>query len=537
MWGLNSPRSELALAEAELRARKKEVQARRDVQALRQSRKALPKPKGSEVAEDSAERFREIKGRLEAQLEARRQRQLQLEEALRRLPPRHTDYKEAQVRESQADSSVWQSRIATLQEELKQKSEKVAALRLREQQLEAELRNRLHADAELLPGLREAATELRSAFQRLPVVRMALQATAIEATAASSAQPYHSARSLSDLPTASGSRSPAKSYVSLDRVGDDRMSPTRHSQESSASAAAQQSCLVTQDLGHSPRGPFKGLGSASRGARLSTGENHSVDVDADRSAFAPTDSHSNSFAVPRVVFPEPRGSSLSMPSSWLPPPQGAVSATCAAAVTNRESESIAPTLLSIGKIAETKRVGHAGCNSGGRGPWLNAAPAPSRHPGRSMTPPARSVPSVVTVAQVPIQHGPDAASHAFSQHAAALAGQQLKLQPCPGAGPWVRAAGPGGPGPVYLGGSAPCRHGEPSRGSTPSAQFPTASSLPGVPHIVPRQINFDGARRALTPPPMNLLNRSVTPLGSLVTPSVPGYVMPVEQVALRGGMR
>eukprot|EP00930_Biecheleria_cincta_P018623 TRINITY_DN14439_c1_g1_i1.p1 TRINITY_DN14439_c1_g1~~TRINITY_DN14439_c1_g1_i1.p1 ORF type:complete len:534 (-),score=91.19 TRINITY_DN14439_c1_g1_i1:248-1849(-) len=533
MWGLNSPRSELALAEAELQARKKEVQARRDVKALRQSRKALPKPKGGEGAEAQSERFREIKERLEAQLETRHQRRLELEEALARLPtpPWPTDCKEVQAKESQTASSIWQSRIATLQEELRQKSEKVAALRLREQQLEAELRNRLHADVELLPGLREAAAELRSAFQRLPGEYMALQATA-----AASAQPYDSARSHSDLRTASASGSPPKSCV-LNRVGGDWMSPRHHFQESFASTAGEaprQSCPVSQVSGPPPRGAFQGLGSASRQPRPSAGRNPSEEVDSTRSAVARTESNSSSCAISGVVFPQPRGCSLSMPSSWQPPPRGAGSGSGAAsAATNEEQGQPAPTLLSIGKITDTKGLGHAGCKSGGWGPQLNTADHGC--PGRSMTPPARLGAPVAVVAQVPRQHGPDVANHAFSKHAAALASEQTKVQPCSGAGPWVRSVGPGVPGPAHLGGVATSRHGEPAQSMIPQAQLRTASSMHPVPQMFPRQMNFGGARRALTPPPMNLLNRSRTPtMGSLVTPSVPGYAMPA---ACLGGMR
>lgn len=517
MRGLNSPRSELELAEAELQAREKEVQARRETRALRQSRKLRPKSKDGEDAAALPERFREIKQHLEAQLETRRQQEQQLEEALARLPtpPGPIDHKDSQakeVRPSSSSSSIWQSRIATLQEELKQKSEKVSALRLREQQLEAELRNRLHADAELLPGLRAAAAELRSAVQRLP-----------QAAGAALAQQYDSARSRS------GSGSPPKSCVLARVVGETQisprrqMSPRRQLQDSFASAvgeAPQKAHLVAT----------AGIGPASRQPRISACKNNSFDVNSPPNAGAHINSNFNSCVVSGHVFPQPRECGLSMPSSWQPSPRGTGSATIAAGSTNAEREQFAPTLLSIGKHTETKGGGHAGWNSGGPGPWLHSAQ------GRSMTPPARSGPPVAAAANVPRHHGLDTASHAFSQHAAALAGEHMKVQPGSGAGPWAWSASNRGPGPMPLGGFAPFRNGEPAQGIATQAQVPAPSFLRGPPQIMPRQINFDVARRALTPPPMSLVRRSMTPpMGSLVAPSVPsGYVVPV---VVRGGVR
>eukprot|EP00931_Biecheleriopsis_adriatica_P078389 TRINITY_DN51855_c0_g1_i1.p1 TRINITY_DN51855_c0_g1~~TRINITY_DN51855_c0_g1_i1.p1 ORF type:complete len:553 (+),score=104.06 TRINITY_DN51855_c0_g1_i1:55-1713(+) len=213
-----SPRSELQLAEAELRAREKEVQVRREVRRLRDTRQRLARP-GKEDQKGSQDLHT-----LEAQLETRRQREQQLEEALRDASLSASACRPSDSKEAQACAAVWQSRIAALQDELKQKAEKVSALRTREQQLEAELRNRLHADAELLPGLRLAAAELRSALQRLPaglLARNALQPKAVSLHIASDSRFTEDPEEASKFATggnaehraASGSRSPPRSCL------------------------------------------------------------------------------------------------------------------------------------------------------------------------------------------------------------------------------------------------------------------------------------------------------------------------------------
>jgi len=62
---------------------------------------------------------------------------------------------------------VWQQRVATLADELKQKSERVATLRQREQKLESDFRHQLHVQQGLVPSLRLATAELRKTLERL----------------------------------------------------------------------------------------------------------------------------------------------------------------------------------------------------------------------------------------------------------------------------------------------------------------------------------------------------------------------------------
>eukprot|EP00913_Durusdinium_trenchii_P012180 g11440.t1 len=123
-----------------LRFKENELQARREAVALRLQRKHPPRP------EDPRLKDRETRG----ELEEWQARERELQEALKEAPFLRSDHKEGQ----------WLARITALQEELKQKSEKVKALRAKEQELEAELRTRLYQDSDLLPVLRWAASEL-----------------------------------------------------------------------------------------------------------------------------------------------------------------------------------------------------------------------------------------------------------------------------------------------------------------------------------------------------------------------------------------
>lgn len=122
-----------------LRFKENELQARREAVALRLQRKHPPRPEDPRLKE----------------LEEWQARERELQEALKEAPFLRSDHKEGQ----------WLARITALQEELKQKSEKVKALRAKEQELEAELRTRLYQDSDLLPVLRWAASELVQAFQ------------------------------------------------------------------------------------------------------------------------------------------------------------------------------------------------------------------------------------------------------------------------------------------------------------------------------------------------------------------------------------
>lgn len=161
--GGSAPLSELQLAEAELRAREQEVAARREVRRLRAARQKLTK---SDSGRQDQRSYRLQRRQLEAELEERETIARNLEEKLRSFGSR-VERPSSTDSFGKDQSLVWQSRIAALTDDLKQKAEKVAVLRSREQQLEAELRSRQHADAPLLPGLKAATAELRDALQSL----------------------------------------------------------------------------------------------------------------------------------------------------------------------------------------------------------------------------------------------------------------------------------------------------------------------------------------------------------------------------------
>uniref|UniRef100_A0A7S4UW51 Uncharacterized protein n=1 Tax=Alexandrium monilatum TaxID=311494 RepID=A0A7S4UW51_9DINO len=128
--------------------------------------------------------------RLEASLDRRRQRRSELQAALcaeEQQRPCGASASSSGAKEASPDAAgawqarlaavakdadraaagVWQARLAALAEDLRQKREKVAALRERELQLEAELRNKLYEERGLIPSLHAAAAELRGAFRSL----------------------------------------------------------------------------------------------------------------------------------------------------------------------------------------------------------------------------------------------------------------------------------------------------------------------------------------------------------------------------------
>jgi len=65
-----------------------------------------------------------------------------------------------------ASTAVWQARVNALTDELQLKTERTVGLKLREQQLEAELRSRLHQDQPLNAGHVVSAKELRDSLAR-----------------------------------------------------------------------------------------------------------------------------------------------------------------------------------------------------------------------------------------------------------------------------------------------------------------------------------------------------------------------------------
>lgn len=134
-----------------LRVKQKELHARREALLLKQTRK-----------ESRGDSFRYKLQELED--EERKERALaeafrEAQQKFGALDPRSAD-------STASKEGQWLMRITALEDELRQKTEKVKALRSKEQELEAELRNRLHADSALLPALRLAASEMAAALQR-----------------------------------------------------------------------------------------------------------------------------------------------------------------------------------------------------------------------------------------------------------------------------------------------------------------------------------------------------------------------------------
>lgn len=127
-----------------LRVKEKELHARREALLLKQSRR-----------ESRGDSFRY---KLQ-ELEDEQRKERALAEAFREAQQNARS-------DSASKEGQWLMRITALEDELRQKTEKVKALRTKEQELEAELRNRLHADAALLPALRLAASEMAAALQR-----------------------------------------------------------------------------------------------------------------------------------------------------------------------------------------------------------------------------------------------------------------------------------------------------------------------------------------------------------------------------------
>ncbi|CAE6972845.1 unnamed protein product [Symbiodinium sp. CCMP2592] len=141
---VRSYQEELKQEEDLLKEREKEIRARREARRLKETRQRLS---GSGES---------LRAKLQEKLQKQCEREQQLEQALRELQP--ISRTQGGCKEGQ-----WLLRIGALQDELKQKIEKVHALKAKEEQLEAELRDRLHADTELLPALRLAAAELCAA--------------------------------------------------------------------------------------------------------------------------------------------------------------------------------------------------------------------------------------------------------------------------------------------------------------------------------------------------------------------------------------
>lgn len=101
---------------------------------------------------------------LDANLERRRLRIAELQSCLADSNTNSEDNGAiAQMRRGYEDpSDTWEARVKILTEELHRKRDRVAALRLTEQQLEADFRNQAYADRELIPSLSAAMRELRS---------------------------------------------------------------------------------------------------------------------------------------------------------------------------------------------------------------------------------------------------------------------------------------------------------------------------------------------------------------------------------------
>ena len=148
---------ELRQEEDLLKVKQKELQARREALILKQSRK---EPRG--LNKSSLPGTPNIRSKLK-ELEDEQQKEHALTEALKEVQQKLGADPRSEVASKEGQ---WLLRIAALEEELRQKMEKVKALRVKEQDLEAELRTRLHADSALLPALRLAAAEICAALQR-----------------------------------------------------------------------------------------------------------------------------------------------------------------------------------------------------------------------------------------------------------------------------------------------------------------------------------------------------------------------------------
>lgn len=160
-----------------LRVKEKELHARREALLLKQTRK-----------ESRGDSFRYKLQELED--EERKERALaeafrEAQQKFGALDPRSAD-------STASKEGQWLMRITALEDELRQKTEKVKALRSKEQELEAELRNRLHADSALLPALRLAASEMAAALQRHGPVAGPVEALQSLSVHLSSSEPLQS---------------------------------------------------------------------------------------------------------------------------------------------------------------------------------------------------------------------------------------------------------------------------------------------------------------------------------------------------------